>query len=229
MSLEVNKNELMLPKGYSTFNQEGCSMVGNKDNEYLLKDRTFKAIDGYFSKNISKTISEMQNRHPGRQIQILDLAGGAKSQAVRDIGRDFGNSVKAINVDLVQNIEKGAGALRAQGNATHIPLSNSSINIVYCRQFLPFLKRFRREHKSQVNIVLSEVARILKLGGMAFLDDEEELSGLKSNNERQELADRLGVILETQDSKNPIWTNRNFPKFWRRDIRPEKFLVMRKS
>ena len=228
MSLEVNRNELILPKGYYTFIWEGYPMVGNKDDEYLLKDRTFKEIDEYFSKEISETINKMLNRHHGKQIQILDIAGGSKSQAVRDIGKIWGNSVKAINIDLVQNVKKGAGALRVQGDATRIPLASSSVDIIYCRQFLPFLKRFGRDHKLQVNIVLSEAARILKPGGVAFLDDEEELSYPKSNNERLKLAKKLNIILETHDSKNTAWANRNFPRFWHRDIRPKKFLVMRK-
>lgn len=222
--------EVLLPYGYRFFDQEGYRMVGNRKEEFLVINRSFFEVDMYFSKGISSAINELLNKRPSRQIQVLDLAGGTESQAVKDIEKNkiFGHRVKALNVDFAQNIKKGDGARRVQANVTHIPLADSSIDIVYSRQLLPFMKRFDRKHSLQVKKVLLEVARVLKPGGIAFLDDEEELSGAKSDKKRRELADELGVILETRDSATPIEGNRNFPKFWDRNIRPEQFLVMRK-
>ena len=222
--------ETLLPSGYRLFNQEGHRMVGNKKEEFLVRNRSFSEVDMYFSKGISSAINKLLNEHSSRQIQVLDLAGGTKSRAVKDIEKNkiFGHRVKALNVDFVQDIKKGDGARRVQASATHIPLADSSIDIAYSRQLLPFMKRFDREHSLQVKKVLLEVARVLKPGGIAFLDDEEELSGVKSDNKRRELADEFGVILETRDSASPIKGNRNFPKFWDRNIRLGQFLVMKK-
>ena len=205
-------------------------MVGNRKEEFLVKNRSFLEVDMYFSQGISSTIKELLNKHPSRQIQVLDLAGGTESQAVKDIGKEkeFGSRVKALNIDFAQNIEKGNEARRVQGNVTHIPLADSSIDIVYSRQLLPFMRRFHPEHSLQVKIVLLEVARVLKPGGIAFLDDEEELSGAKSDKKRQELADEFGVILESHESAQQKKGSRNYPKFWSRKIRPGRFLVMRK-
>lgn len=226
----MGTNEVLLPSGYRLFDQEGYGMMGNGKEEFNVKNRSFLEVDMYFSQGISNTINELLNKRPSRQIQVLDLAGGTESQAVKDIEKEkeFGNRVMALNVDFAQNIEKGDKARRVQGDATHIPLTDSSIDIVYSRQLLPFMRRFDPEHGLQVKKVLSEVARVLKPGGIAFLDDEEELSGAKSDKKRRELADEFGVILETHDSTNQVWGDRNFPKFWVRSIRPRKFLVMRK-
>lgn len=227
MGYETNGSELLSPKGYHTFKEEGYSMVGSKNNEYLLIDRSFNDVDTYFSNEISRSINKLQTQYPDKQIKILDLAGGTKSQAVKDITRDFGNNITAINVDLIQNIKDGNGALRVQGDATHIPLADSTIDIVYCRQFLPFLYRFKSEHLPQVEIVIREVARILKQGGVAFLDDEEELSGSKSDERRKKIEARLGVILEPHDSSNTAVT-RNISKLWQKETRRKKFLVLKK-
>ncbi|MFZ3069105.1 MAG: class I SAM-dependent methyltransferase [Microgenomates group bacterium] len=221
---------VLAPNGYEFFEVEDNPMLGsdNKKEEFVIKNRSFSDVDGYFSGGVSREIKKLLEENPNEQIRVLDLAGGTESQAVRDIEKEFGNSVKALNIDFAQNIEKGKGADRVQGDATHIPLADASIQIVYCRQLLPFMKRFSSEHGSQVNKVLAEVARILKPGGIAFLDDEEELSGTKSDNKRQELADKFGVILENYDSASLRKGDRNFPKFWDRGVRPAKFLVMKK-
>jgi len=226
----METNEVLLPSGYRLFDQEGYRMMGNRKEEFNIKNRSFLEVDMYFSQGISNTINELLNKRPSRQIQVLDLAGGTESQAVKDIEKEkeFGNRVVAFNIDFAQNIEKGDGSRRVQGDAINIPLTDSSIDVVYSRQFLPFMRRFDPGHGLQVKRVLSEVARVLKPGGIAFLDDEEELSGAKSDKKRQELADEFGVILETHDSARQVEENRNFPKFWGGSIRPEKFLVMRK-
>lgn len=226
----VEDNEALLPGGYRFFNLEGCGMMGNKGEDFAVVNRSFFDIDKYFSQEISKTINKLLNERLDKKILVLDLAGGTESRAVRDIEnrKEFGNRVRAINIDFAQNIKKGVGARRIQGNATNIPLADSSIDIVYSRQFLPFVERFGRKHSSQVKRVLSEVARVLKPGGIAFLDDEGELSGDKASKERQKLAVKFGVILESHDSALPVCGDRNFPKFWERGTRIEKFLVMRK-
>ena len=190
----METNESLLPDGYRFFDEEGHHMMGNGKEEFNVKNRSFSEVDMYFSQEISKTINELLNKSPGSQIQVLDLAGGTESQAVKDIKKEFGDRVIALNVDFVQNIEKGDGALRVQGDATHIPLADSNTDIVYSRQLLPFMRRFSPEHRVQVKKVISEVARVLKPGGIAFLDDEEELSGAKSDKKRQELADEFGVV-----------------------------------
>ena len=218
----------LLPDGYRFYKREECEMMGNGKEEFNVKNRSFLNIDGYFSQGISHRINESLDKRPGEQIRVLALAGGTESQAVKDIEKKFGNHVKALNIDIAQNIEKGEGAGRVQGDATYIPLADSSVDIVYSRQFLPFVRRFNPEHNIQIKKILSEVARVLKPGGTAFLDDEEELSGIKSDRKRQELVNEFGVILESHDSARPVGGDRNFPKFWSRSIRPEKFLVMKK-
>lgn len=225
----MENHEILLPKGYRLYNEEGHRMIGNRKEEFNVKNRSFKEIDTYFSNGISHRLNELLAKSPSSQIQVLDLAGGTESVAAKDLETEFGDRVKVINIDFAQNPEKGKGVSRIQGDATQIPLVNSSIDIVYSRQFLPFILNLYRKHDLQVKKVLSEVARVLKSGGIAFLDDEEELSGAKSEEKRRELADEFGVTLEPHDSCNLKEGDRNFPKFWDKGVRRAKFLIMTKS
>jgi ubiquinone/menaquinone biosynthesis C-methylase UbiE len=203
-------------------------MLGNNKEDFEVKNRSFFEIDTYFSQGVSGAINEFLASCPDEQIQILDLAGGTESKAVKDIEIKYANHVRGINIDFAQDIDKGKGAQRVQGDATHIPLADSSVDIVYSRQLLPFLSRFEREHYSQVKEVFSEVARVLKPGGIAFLDDEEELSGVKSERKRQELSREYGVTLDIRDSTLQVDGNSHFPDIWVRNVRPQKFLFMTK-
>lgn len=220
--------ELISPTGYGFFEVEGHSMVGNKSNEYYLSNRSFNEVNTYFSEEISRAINELLSNHPERKICILDLAGGGESRAIKDIGKRWGNRVNAINADLIHKISDKDKPVRIQADATLIPLGSSSVDIIYCRQFLPFLNRFSRDHRPQVETVLSEVSRILKSGGVAFLDDEEEISGSKSEARRQELAGKLGVMLDTRDSQL-IKEETGISRFWHKNPRMERFLLMKKS
>jgi SAM-dependent methyltransferase len=230
----MENNEIRLPSGYGIYEEQGNEMLGRaRKEEFNIKNRSFLTVDKYFSQEISGTISEFLGKYPNRKIQVLDLAGGMESQAVKDIVRikEYGDRVKALNVDFAQNVEKGKGAHRVQGDAANIPLADSSVDIVYSRQFLPFIRNLNlvnREHVLQVKKVLSEVARVLKPGGIAFIDDEEELSGPKSDKKRRELAEEFGVVLQNRDSTNQTLENGKFPNFWNKNVRPQKFLVMRK-
>jgi len=174
---------MLLPGGYRLFDQEGNMMMGNRREEFNVNNRSFLNIDMYFSQEVSGRINKLLSERPEKQILVLDLAGGTESRAVKDIEKEqkFGNRVKALNIDFAQNIEKGEGARRVQGDATQVPLADSCVDIVYSRQFLPFIRRFNPGHVLLVKKVLSEVARVLKPEGMAFLDDEEELSDIKSD------------------------------------------------
>ena len=127
----METNEVLLPSGYRLFDQEGYRMMGNRKEEFNIKNRSFLEVDMYFSQGISNTINELLNKRPSRQIQVLDLAGGTESQAVKDIEKEkeFGNRVMAFNIDFAQNIEKGDGARRVQGDAINIPLTNSTIDV----------------------------------------------------------------------------------------------------
>lgn len=224
----MENNEVLLPQGYKLYEIEGNPMMGNREEEFNVKNRSFQEIDAYFSNEISHKINELLTKNSNSQIRILDLAGGTESRAVKEIEKGFGDRLKAINIDIALNTEKQNGTNRIQGDATKIPLVDSSIDIVYSRQLLPFILRFNSEHYLQIKKVLSEVARVLKPGGIAILDDEEELSGIKSEAKRRELADELGIILESHNSINNKRGERNFPKFWNRDVIREKFIVMTK-
>lgn len=224
----MENNEVLLPQGYKLYDIEGNPMMGNKEEEFNVKNRNFKEVDEYFSNEISHKINELLTKNSNSQIRVLDLAGGTESRAVMEIEKEFGDRLKAINIDIALNTEKGNGTKRIQGDATNIPLVDSSVDIIYSRQLLPFILRFNREHYLQIKKILSEVARVLKPGGIAILDDEEELSGIKSEAKRRELAGELGVILEPHNSINNKRGDRNFPKFWNRDVIRQKFLVMTK-
>jgi len=224
----LGTNKVLRPGGYGFYDLEGTRMLGNKKEDFAIQNRNFSDIDMYFSQGVSRAINELLASRPNDQIQVLDLAGGTESKAIKDIEKKYANRVSSLNIDFAHDVEKGKGAQRVQGDVTHIPLADSSVDIVYSRQVLPFLARFEPEHYSQVKKALSEVSRVLKPGGIAFLDDEEELSGVKSDRKRQELSREYGVTLDTCDSALEVEGERHFPKVWVNDIRPQKFLRMEK-
>lgn len=227
MSSEQEGDIILLPAGYGRYEYEGYPMLGNRNEEFFVANRSFEMIDGFFSQEISNSIQTLRAAKPDKKVRILDLAGGIESQAVKDIKEQFGDSVQAVNIDFAHNVQKGQGAERIQGDATRLPIADACIDIIYSRQFLPFLRRFSSKHKLQVEKVLSEIARVLTPGGIAFIDDEGEISGTKLENNRKALEDKLGVTLETHES---IYgrVKRKFPKFWKEEIKPAKFLVMKK-
>ncbi len=217
----------MMPSSYQAYDQEGNKMVGDGKQEYFLANRSFEEVNAYFSGQIGQSIVEMYSKNPQEKINILDLAGGTKSQAIKDINEIYGPRVNAFNVDIVHNVQQDQNVLRVQGSATELPIANESMDVIYCRQFLPFLNRFNRDHSLQVERVLAEVARILKPGGIAFLDDEEEISGLRSQDKISALEQKFGVVIKQRDSAS-YTEERQWPKFWKKVARPAKFLTFEK-
>jgi ubiquinone/menaquinone biosynthesis C-methylase UbiE len=226
----METGKVLLPEGYRLFEIEENKMLGKGEEEFNIKNRSFLEVDLYFAQGISRSIKEFLNKRPKDRIYVLDIAGGTESQAVKDIEKEFGSRVKAINVDIAQDIEKGKGADRIQGNAIRIPLADASMDVIYSNQFLVDVGHTKQEHTFKLNRILSEIARVLKSGGVVFLDDNGEFSGTgaKSEEKRKRLAEELGVVLETRDSAPMEHWQRKYFK-WTCGFKPQKFLVMRKE
>jgi len=225
----MEKGEILLPKDYRIFEREDVEMMGNGREEFAIKNRSYFDIDKYFSNSISAAINERLKEN--NMVYVLDLAGGIKSKAVRDIenNKDFEGRVKALNIDIAQAVKEGKEANRVQGDAASLPLADSSVDIVYSRQFLPFVRQFSHEHSIKMNSILSEVARVLRPEGVAFLDDEEELSGDRSEDKRRKIAENLGVVIESEESSSLVFNRKFLPRLWQNSLRLEKFLVMKKN
>jgi SAM-dependent methyltransferase len=228
IEFENTSQKYLLPSRYHLFYNEEFLSIGNPKEEFAITNRIFEEIDLYFSQQISRTINELLSENPERKVVVVDLAGGMESRAAKDIKGEtkFNDRVTALNIDFAQKIGNGSNV--CIGEAAFIPLLNSSVDIVYSRQFLPFIRRFLPEHDLQIKDILTEVARILKPGGIAFLDDEEELSGKKAEIKRQKLANELRVSLEARDSVPLIRSKRHHLLFWSEYIATQKFLVMQK-
>lgn len=227
MSVDSERDTILLPTRYRIDTDDGYEMLRNGREDFFISNRNFAPIDSFFIHGVSKSIQSLLSAKPDTKVQVLDLAGGTESRAVKDIKEQFGDNVQAVNIDIAHNIQKGQGADRVQGDATRLPIADSSIDVIYSYEFLPFLMRFHSEHALQVKKVLSEITRVLKPGGIAFIYDEEELSRPKSGDKLRELANELGITIETHESIY-VKQERYFPKFWKNELRPEKFLVMKK-
>jgi len=227
MSADAERDTIHLPATYGIYEYEGYRMIGDGDEEFFISNRNFEAIDSFFSQGISKSICRLLDKSSDKKVRILDLAGGIESQASKDIKEKFGDGVQAVNIDIAHNVQKGQGADRAQGDATRLPIANSCVDIIYSYQFLPFLRRFGSGHTAQIKKTLSETTRVLKPGGIAFLDDEEEFSGTKSEKKLKELSDELGITIEAHESIY-VKQESHLPKFWKKELRPAKFLIIKK-
>lgn len=226
---EDHSSQIKLPPQSWIENREGNEMLIRGREEFYLSHRRFNEINAYFSGMISQQIADLLERTTDRPVQILDIGGGVGSEAVRDIQQRYGNRVRAINADIAHDKSLGTGADRVQAEVQHLPFASGKFDIAYSLQLFPFLRRFEKDHYIQVFQGLTEIARVLSPGGIAFINDEEELSGTGERREktREHLEQELGVVFEVKNSAI-VKSGRDFPRVWKKQDRPEKFLMMQK-
>lgn len=100
-------------------------------------------------------------------MRVLDLGGGRNSETAGQLQKELGSGVHVINVDLVHNKEIQSPVSRVQADTFSLPLQDETIDLVYSFQLLPFLKNEKTYMRS-----LREIARVLKQGGVALLDEQ---------------------------------------------------------
>lgn len=220
------------PENYHINNEEDISLLENPNERehFAVINRRFNEINYYFANNLFEEISRRSQNTTREIVRVLDIGGGVKSQAVADIGKIFkGKNVFALNVDVAHQNELDAETVRVFGDVSMLPIESDSIDVAYSRQLFPFLKRFHKQHGEKMKQGFAEIARVLAPGGIAFIDDEEEISGSdpRAEKKRKDLQKVLTATLECHRS-NKLVTQRTFPRIWKKIEHNSNFLVLRK-
>lgn len=185
---------------------EGYSVGGNptdvqvlvsadKKESFLLLDRTFSEVDSDLGQTVSLFI-EYYISHSQHPVTILDIAGGVKSQSAQDLANIYSDCVKVTNIDIAaEERQLGPNAQAHRMDALNLQFADSSFDLVYSYQFLPWLGTtgiFSRTTRA-----ILEATRVLKPGGTAIL--HETFYSLRDTG--CERIDTLLSLLQNKDTK----------------------------
>ncbi len=149
---------------------------------FRLTDRSFEylnARDGYNNKfrlEIDRRVDARKTRDP--KVAVVDLGGGPRSVCADGIVDEYGpENVQAFNVDWClakdscRAYPEGRRAQAIRGDIARLPFPDNSVDVFQSFQVLEFILNEYGGDRERYFQILSEVARALKLGGVAFLDD----------------------------------------------------------
>ena len=139
----------------------------------------------------SAYIDYLRRRSGALPISIVDLGGGWFSRASRGVAKKFGSDVDVTNIDVLLHGEvNDTDNFHARlGDISNLDLSDASVDLAYSWQVL-----FRMEEGRRMN-TFREVARVLRPGGVAFVDEDYLCTLPSDSSELQDLAQELGVTL----------------------------------
>lgn len=215
-----------VPKGYTIINTPLLGDVlkkdGGSDDPYdtseffRLTGRKFEDIDHYLGYLPSQMIEYLL--HKNWRINIADFGGGRDSVTIDAIKERYGRRVKALNVDLLPNKPTHLiTARRVQADITRLPLADNSIHLGLSFQVLPHM-----ETDAKALDALKEIGRVLVPGGVAFIDDNNMISGNPDFSNVFELEDTMGCILTTRLGNNARPEEVHFGE-------PSRFLMVQKQ
>ncbi len=193
---------------------DGFKIPFAKSDEVMIQltNREFKELDEAVNYKFLALIIKKIKENPGRQIVILDIGGGIYSKAARGILKHpmLKDRVKCINVDLFAK-EPTKEELEKEGlNPNNLTVINSdfaqsglpddSVDAVISWQALNYMD------DQKFFEAITEIARILRPGGEAYMDIEgpyirtervRELFGFPSMEEF--MAQRWRIALQEKD------------------------------
>jgi SAM-dependent methyltransferase len=189
-----------VPEGYQI---AGDRIINTKTKEwFFIRNRSFSEIDHLFRHCPSKLIDQfIKIPHEGK-VKILDVGGGSKSVSSVEIAKKFGPNVSVINADLIAGEERSENFNNVQSDMFRLPFANGSFDLIYTRQVLSYFdtqdknsKNFKKERA-----VLREIARTLKPGGVAIIDEPYFSDLPKNHPDIQTLSKELSLSIETKES-----------------------------
>ncbi len=179
--------EYSLLPGYS-FGDEGFEPLfiycDNTNEGFDIRNRPFKDIDHSFCGLITRYI----NSSPSK-VHILDLGCGTfalSAQQIADIFQDK-VTVTAVDVAMHSDLADTENFKCKLEDACKLSIPDDSVDLIYTWQFLFRLNSDRQKE------ALSEIARVLKPGGMALIDEDVFCFLDLNSPEILELGRNLGV------------------------------------
>lgn len=151
-------------------------VLSNEHGErFLLTERPFERIDGYFGHLPSRLIEFYLTNSSAKHITVLDIGGGRDATAAREVAKQY-PLAQVVNVDLVAISERVGNFSSRRGTLFNLGLPDATVDIAYSHQVLPYLNEdggFMR-HKAAID----ELFRVLKPGGVAIIDLSNDLSNI---------------------------------------------------
>ncbi len=199
-----------IPKGYKIekggkdiSGHEADRLVNEKTGDwFFLTNRTFKEINHSFANLPSRAISKFKEVRQEEPIRILDVGGGIEAQAAEDIAdkyRDIEDQrIQVFSLDMTARKKDKEGLHQIVGNVLELPIRDNSIDIAYSRMSVSLLE------ESDPNVLqqsLKETARVLKPGGLFFLDKTytERLGRMPDSAEVKKIGEALGVVFYSKE------------------------------
>lgn len=190
----------LVPKGYHIKRVPlwGDMLCRDKGDypQHRLTDRTFSQIDHYLGYLPSELIAYYRRKRKS-PVRVLDLGGGRNSGVAAQLQKELGSGVHVINVDLVHNKEIPLPVSRVQADTFFLPLQDATIDLVYSFQLLPFLENEKTYMRS-----FREIARVLKPGGVALLDEQRVIGMLRLGLSVTRLGMSMHVAFLTRTGNN---------------------------
>lgn len=189
MSDEVR--EITPPKGYLEDRFDGRPILTSEKGPIVLTNRHLSEVDAYFDSLLTTGINTKIKETHGRRIEILDLGSGTQSLACKELGKVFGEKVRISGIDFYP--KDAAETSVVQGDIRELPFKTATFDIIFSTEVLNYL-----EHSDDEQVV-SEISRVLKLGGFALLhwDNIAFLDGRIQPHLRQQ-AKRLHLIWKSK-------------------------------
>lgn len=156
---------------------DGRIKRSDSHHEIILRNRTFGIVDQSFRFLPTRILDAMVRHSNGEKVVVLDMGGGPASTSLRGIVKHWEQQVNCINVDFVAGYGGSTPGIKLiRGDVLNLPLRDESVNFSYCinvTQNLPSAM-----YEEGVPGIVSEMARVLKPGGVGILDDDGTLENL---------------------------------------------------
>lgn len=116
--------ELTPPKGYrkkQLFDGRSQLIQEESQNFIMLTNRPLSEVNSYFGNLLTTGVEAKIKEAHGRKVEILDLGSGTQSLACKEIGKEFGETVRISGIDF--NPKDSQGVNVVQGDIRELPFT----------------------------------------------------------------------------------------------------------
>jgi len=196
-----------IPKGYdhiTTESEDGenSEYILNRESghHFIITNRSFQTVDHRFSNFPSKTLDYMLKEDGYDDIAVLDIGGGIEARASGDIAEQYKNydDLAIYSLDLTANPNTRGGRHQIVGDALEMPIKSNSIDIALSTMSVSEVVSGDPELLKKA---LLETARVLKPGGVFFLDKvySKQLEQLPDPDQFAHFEEEMEVVFYTKE------------------------------
>lgn len=202
---EYIPKEFKIEKDSQTVSYHKVDRLINKETgeHFLLTSRDFREINHLFSNLPSRVISKLKEKKGEEEsIRILDLGGGIEAKSAGDIAEKYGGEqderIQVFSLDITAKKKDQKGLHQVVGDVLQLPIKDDSIDMAYSYMSISLLEESNPETLGKA---LEEAARVLKPGGLLFLDKTytERLGRNLDINALTKFGEKLGVTFYSKE------------------------------